>query len=53
MYWIDGDKNEGDQKNDLKDGKGIIYQIDGIDMKAIIKMVYMKEKEYIIMKMKR
>ena len=29
MYWIDGDKYEGDQKNDLKDGKGIIYWIDG------------------------
>ena len=29
MYWINGDKYEGDQKNYLKDGKGIIYWIDG------------------------
>ena len=49
MYWNEGDRYEGEWKNDQKEGIIIVtMNLRVIDMKVIIKMVKKKEKEFII-----
>ena len=48
LYYKDGDRYEGDVKNNIREGKGIFYIMMVIYMKEIIKIIKKKEKEYII-----